>query len=429
MCVVDDLLAHVDRRPALRERPLDDLDRARDAGAGGARGCEHDVAVARAPRPSPRAASSPRAARGTRGGRRWRPAPDGGSRSGACRARRAASSAVARARRRPATPTPCRPPARPRGPARAGARRTPVRVLETIGPTWTRRPPRRRTPARIGGIRARQRLDLACAARSRARHRPARAAGSSAAADAGDQRRARLGVVGEPRGGPSAARPHADLLDRLHGAPARIARASSAQSARARAGRRPGRRRRSWWRSSASSQAARQRHDREHDAIEVVVDVEVAGEAGARVLRARPSRRRRAASRPGSGCRGAPRASARRPRRGRAAPTPSAMRCWGRGRSHARSTYERGSSPHPPSGFWWASSQRDRAADALVVARHAGGDQRRHYGAGAVDVVDAPTSEPRALGLLLVAEPRERRGARRRCRRVPARRASPARGR
>ena len=40
--VVDDLLTHVDRRAVLRERSLDGLDRAFDAGAVAARGGEED---------------------------------------------------------------------------------------------------------------------------------------------------------------------------------------------------------------------------------------------------------------------------------------------------------------------------------------------------------------------------------------------------
>ena len=54
--VVDDLLAHVDRRAAILERALDDLDRALDAGARCARRGEHDLARAERASPTPRPA-------------------------------------------------------------------------------------------------------------------------------------------------------------------------------------------------------------------------------------------------------------------------------------------------------------------------------------------------------------------------------------
>ena len=42
MAVVDDLVAHIDRRPVFLQRPLDDLDRALDAGAETARLSQND---------------------------------------------------------------------------------------------------------------------------------------------------------------------------------------------------------------------------------------------------------------------------------------------------------------------------------------------------------------------------------------------------
>ena len=64
--VVDDLLAHVDRRAALLERPLDDLDRALDAGARGARRRRARPRARRAPAPTPRPARTRGAASGRR---------------------------------------------------------------------------------------------------------------------------------------------------------------------------------------------------------------------------------------------------------------------------------------------------------------------------------------------------------------------------
>ena len=69
--VVDDLVAHVDRRPVLLEQPLDDLDRAVDAGAERARRREEDAsavhAIASAARCSARSARDAVAHRPDRG--------------------------------------------------------------------------------------------------------------------------------------------------------------------------------------------------------------------------------------------------------------------------------------------------------------------------------------------------------------------------
>ena len=105
-----------------------------------------------------------------------------------------------------------------------------------------------------------------------------------------------------------------------------------------------------------------QRREREDQPVQVIVDVEVAGEPGPRVLRARSRFRRGAASRPATPRRASPRRRSRSPAASRArrahavwdavlAPRPT----------HPGVRYERMSSPHPPSGFCWRASQRTAA--------------------------------------------------------------------
>ena len=133
--VVDDLLAHVDRRSAVLECALDDLDRALDPGARGARRGEHDLA--RAERLGPlldqRAGAAQRpvgageAAQWCCSGRcssRW-----------PCRAPRASSPADGCAPQAPARPTPCRPRPRLWRTEPRGARRSPAAGSRRSAPT------------------------------------------------------------------------------------------------------------------------------------------------------------------------------------------------------------------------------------------------------------------------------------------------------
>ncbi len=122
-----------------------------------------------------------------------------------------------------------------------------------------------------------------------------------------------------------------------------------------------GARRRSPGRPGPSGrQAAAQRHHGKREPVEVIVDVVVRREAGARVLRLIPD-----AVRPSACSRASPRrarapASARRPHAGRAAPRRSARPCSGRGRStpgHRRSAGPR-PSRHPRSGAPRATARR-----------------------------------------------------------------------
>ena len=102
---------------------------------------------------------------------------------------------------------------------------------------------------------------------------------------------------------------------------------------------------------SAVPEDAAERHHREDVPVQVVVQVEVAREAGARVVRLVPAAlgplRLDQPARP----RDRRRARRRRRRRRRAAPTRSATRSTRRGRASAASRYERMSSPKPPSAF------------------------------------------------------------------------------
>ena len=68
------------------------------------------------------------------------------------------------------------------------------------------------------------------------------------------------------------------------------------------------------------------------------------------------------------------------------------------------------SSPHPPSAFWCVSSQRTAACVGAASGGESVGSQRGQRRARAVDVVHAPSPEPRAIGLLLLLEPRHTGG-------------------
>ena len=143
--VVDDLLADVDRRAALVERELDDVDRAVDAGAERARAGEQQRARARRRAPTPRARRASAGGCGARAGRR---SPCAGRRDGARprRRRRGSRPAAGRRRRRRATPTPCRPRARRRR-ARGAPPAERMWPLDASGPTCTRSPRRRSAAA------------------------------------------------------------------------------------------------------------------------------------------------------------------------------------------------------------------------------------------------------------------------------------------
>ena len=156
-------------------------------------------------------------------------------------------------------------------------------------------------------------------------------------------------------------------------------------------------------RQRRSPRIAPERHHREDVPVQVVVQVEVAREAGARVLRLVPAAARAAASRRASRPRARRRARGRRRRRRRAAPTRSATRSTSPRPRQAASRYERRSSPKPPSAFCTRSSHAT-AARTLGCAAHAAGGERGHDGAGAVEVVRAPAAEPRAVALLLAQQ-------------------------
>ena len=144
----------------------------------------------------------------------------------------------------------------------------------------------------------------------------------------------------------------------------------------------------------------------------MVVDVEVAGEAGAGVLRLVPAAVGRAGSRRASRRRAAP-------------PRERSPAACSASSAHAVCEAVLGAAPDPrgvvvgarcprPSRrrrSGGASSQRTArrmrgSAGATPAATSAG-----HGGAGAVDVVDAPAAEPGAVGLLLGDQPGERRAA------------------
>ena len=109
-----------------------------------------------------------------------------------------------------------------------------------------------------------------------------------------------------------------------------------------------------------------ERHDREHLPVQVVVDREVAGEAGAGEPRLVP----RAVGAlgldqpPHSAARRCP--SARRAARSASSAHAVCDAVEAPRPRHAASPYERMSSPQPPSGFWCASSQRTARRTARV---------------------------------------------------------------
>ena len=331
--VVHDLLAHVDRSAALlASAPLDDLDgahrrpRTMRAGRRGRR------RGGRAARPTPRAG---RAAR--RSERYARALPEA-ARAGRynswrvrCRARRVGSTSGHAGPRRRSTRTPCQPRA-PRARELAPRARRERAACEQRSGRYGRAGRhgagrRRGSPGRgiersVRGAQLAREHDVARLERVVQRAR-----------EAGDHDRAG-GVLGKPRSGARASRgPTPNCSTRAHGAPERIARASTpigvsttgyACAVRSEHG--------------AHRVQRRQRHDRKNEPVEVVVDVEVRREAGARVLRLIPAavgalrvdEKEQAAAQP--------RRSARPPRAARSAPRRSATRCSAPRPTHSRST-------------------------------------------------------------------------------------------
>ena len=103
--------------------------------------------------------------------------------------------------------------------------------------------------------------------------------------------------------------------------------------------------------------------------VQVVVDVEVAGEPGAGEVRLVPGAVRRAGCRPGTRCPGARGRCRRRPAASSASSAHAVCDAVDAPRppDRLRSSYERRSSPQPPSAFWWRSSQCTARRDARVA--------------------------------------------------------------
>ena len=226
--VVDDLLAHVDRRAALRQRALDDLDRPRR------RRRTTRVATASTTSRGPSAAAHsrparwPRAASGTRGG-----AGDRAQRAMELVAVRVEHDAqrrrvAARAPRRRARRTPCRPRARRCAAARGGAR--PPRAADSRRSARCARAGRRGAARRRGSS---GRGTAWCPVGPRSSLASTTSPGSSCGSSAPQKPAISSGSrFGDPCA-PRAARrgPMPIRSTRAHGAPARTARASTASGA------------------------------------------------------------------------------------------------------------------------------------------------------------------------------------------------------
>ena len=190
--VVDDLLADVDRRAALGERELDDLDRPLDAGAERARARRAAPSAAR--RRAAHSSSAPldaaQAAQRPRPGDRH---PRVGEASGppASATTRTTASGRPPAPRR-ATPTPCRRRARGRRePAPLGGAEDPVDGGERPDVDAEAAPPERRDEERAARAPAIRVAVSSQQLASRRRRRPARSAGVDAGAEPGDRDGAR----------------------------------------------------------------------------------------------------------------------------------------------------------------------------------------------------------------------------------------------
>ena len=187
--------------------------------------------------------------------------------------------AAGRRRLRRARPTPCRRRAREPAWPRALGRARAMRSAEASGPTWTRRPRRRE---RAASERAAGHLRPACPSSSTQLGRADDVAGARAPGRrrrrARRPRRAARVERERPRGGdPRPVGPHPGAQHRRAGRLAERELLDRA-AARARAAR-----------SSRDSEDPAERHHREDVPVEVVVEVEVAGEAGAGEVRLVPA--------------------------------------------------------------------------------------------------------------------------------------------
>ena len=219
------------RRPARRacSSARSTISTARVTPAQDARGAgEHHLARAERRRPAPRAARSPRAARGRPAGPRPRRGPDGGSRSAGVSST-TRSVVERRARASPASHADSMSTAS--APDCASSRRRAPKtrpLLETIGPMWTRIPPRAQHAGEDRRIRAgrcvrsavRSSLASTTSPGSSSRRAPPHTPAISAGRRSGAVRQ-RAAAARARRG------PMPIFSIRLHGAPARIARAST----------------------------------------------------------------------------------------------------------------------------------------------------------------------------------------------------------
>ena len=209
--VVDDLLAHIHRGAALLQRALDDLDRPRHPGAGGARGRQRELAVAErlGPALEQRAGLAQRAEGASRGDRGSGGAVElivRGVQHDAQRRQRLRAGVVGEPRRLHVDRQ------------GAGERELAPALAEDQSAARDDRPDvhAQATSAQDAGedrrVRARQRLGVG--AQLAGEHHVAwLEARVQRAADARDQRRAAGRLVRQPRGRAGAARAHADPLD------------------------------------------------------------------------------------------------------------------------------------------------------------------------------------------------------------------------
>ena len=298
-------------------------------------------------------------------------------------------------------PTPCRRPARPS--RRAGARSAPLTMWSRLDASA--RCARAGRPAQLGRQRRGRRAGPygPCASRTSlaTTTSPGSQLGSSPPAKPATttgvrrQRRQRAAAMPRTRCGPmpqrasSPRRPSVPAAARAcserSGAP-RPAGGSSHRTATVRPDDEPA-----------------ERAEREDMPVHLVVDVEVAGEAGAGVLRSssHPPSGRWLRDQPGA--RRAPTALRRSPAASSAssahavcdgvdAPAPAPARVAVRAQVLAPAAV----------GVLVARRARRRpGGSAVVLGGDAGRDQRRHHRPGAVDVVGAPATEPGSVGLLV----------------------------